>query len=381
MAGACPRRTAVKNAGVVDDEALAGFQAERDRHHRIVDDGAKMPVGGVPQGHPLEGHIPHGCQRPVVEAHAPEFTIGRQFDQRAAGGETDAILAVEGKARAVIGEHIEMIRVFLPQAADGGKSVDDHAVTTGLGTLETVKHLNRRHRIPVGIVGVGLKGASGVGKIHRSHLVADVEVPAIVGLPHVTEEIDDAKERARRRRSVDHPRHSVTPDVAQPFLQLGAARLQGLKVRNRHLAQKGACPWGDRRIRPAAFTNAAPVVGVPGEPGQFEGDRPHLRCEVDHERVVADGRRGNAEIGRDGARCDQPLTIAGVTGLGISRIVTQPDGVEAPGPQGQECPGGIDTDIRHGRRPASRSRARRLTASSIAAIVRVTSSSLMAVET
>src|SRR3546814_6405819 len=74
------------------------------------------------------------------------------------------------EARAMARQHAEGFGVLVAQALRGGEAVDHVGVAALRRVLQAVEELQGRHRVAVGIVGMGLQAEAGVGEVGRLHL-------------------------------------------------------------------------------------------------------------------------------------------------------------------------------------------------------------------
>ena len=252
-------------------KTFARRQFERHLHGGILDDLAQAAIGGVVGLHLVVGHVGDRRRRTVVEADADQLAIRRQLDHRAARPQADAFAAGIFEPRAVFGEQVKALRIFGAQPRGRLEAVNHHVLAALGRVFQAIEDLQRRHRVAVGIVGMGLQPELRVGEVARVDLGADFEPVAVIGLADIAKEPGNFQERAAFNRPVGELPKAKAPDAVQPFLQLAAIGTDGIETGTWNV-REARIPQFDFRGGPARLTRRVLIIAVRLQPGHVIGN-------------------------------------------------------------------------------------------------------------
>ena len=286
----------MKNACVVDDETLSRVEPETHFHRRIIDDFAEPAIGVVICRHHLEGDVGQRRGRPVVESDADQLAVRRQLDHRPPRHKPCSRPADIFEPRTMVRKNIEPELVLLTKTPRRGEPVDNRAVAALGRTFEAVKNLDCRHRIPVGIVGMGLKAKAGIGKVGRVDFGPHFELATVIRLADIAEEIDDPHQRTVLDRPAGHVGKAVLHKRSEPVSEFRFVRNDLIETHCRKRRVQPAVPathlWRDPAATKAGF---GPVIAMRHQPVGIERDGSRLACKGDFQPVAGHShpRHGN----------------------------------------------------------------------------------------
>ena len=181
---------------------------------------------------------------------------------------------------------------------------------------------------------MGLQPQPGEGEVRRIDLGPDLEVPTVVRLAHMTEQIHDIEQRAGGGGRTHHLGKAIAHDLGQPVVQTSAALFERSKITGGHVCHQARVPGLNPVFQPAALSGYWMVVRMRLKPSEIEQDVLAFGGKAYVQRPASRYLRSfDSDIGGDIAKGNQPLAATCGAGLGILRIVPQPYGMKAQRPR------------------------------------------------
>jgi hypothetical protein len=186
---------------------------------------------------------------------------------------------------------------------------------------QAVQQLQRRHRVPVGIVGVRGDRPAGERQVRRVRHDPDVEPPPVVRLAHVPERRRDLEHHAVRRGHAAQQREPVPRDrLEDPRAGFVVAPVLGPVRRGQPAAfQVGRAPEPLGVL--GARVGLGLLRGARRQPVMPEGGAVAVRGERHLDPGGGAGGGGHDGLVRDIGDCHQPLTRHRVATVGARTVV------------------------------------------------------------
>ncbi len=313
----------VQQAGVVEDQAVAGAEPELQLEFRAQGDLREAAVRGVEGVEFGAAEAAQGVDGAVVEADLADRAARVESDHRHLGGQVGGPVAVAERHRRA-GEQRERLRVLRAQQRRRAEAVHQPGVAAGGVVAQAVQQLEGGDGVAVRVVGVRGDGGVGEREVHRVGLHPDVEQLAVVGVPDVAERPCHGEDSALLDGDAAEHREAGAADGGEdgdPLLGVGqVGRPVGL---GQAAGEVGGLPQALAVLGAVVAEAAVLVPRVPA--GRVAGAVAVGPQHVQARRVL-EGLGGGQAV-RQVADPEPLLPAARVAALGARAVVAQPVGV------------------------------------------------------